>query len=71
MKSANLGDVFEYRGRIFKVVAVNEGYRSLFIEPIDNKICKCCGRSEQFDVIESSPMFQNYSEPIKTIRSIK
>ena len=68
MKKANLGDIFLYQCKLVEVVAINEGHRSIVFQEINPKRCECCGEIKQYDIIESSPLFQENSEPIQTIK---
>lgn len=68
MKRAELGDIFLYNGDLVKVIGINDGQRSIIFQDVDAEICECCGEIKQYNIIESSPLFQDYSEPVKTIK---
>ncbi len=72
-KVNNLSAIFKWKGKLVKVIGVNEGHRSIIMEYIDEKdsdlICGHCGHpvNHHFDVIESSPLFQENAEKIETL----
>lgn len=68
MKTANLRDIFEYEGHLVRVEWINLGQKSIGFVPVDAKPCPCCGVTKHWDVIESSPDFQNNAKPVSTIK---
>lgn len=68
MKTANLRDIFEWEGELVEVRWINEGQRSIGFVPVNAEPCPCCGATKHWDIIESSPNFQNGAKPIKTIK---
>lgn len=68
MKIANLQDVFEWEGQLVEVRWINEGQRSIGFVPVNATPCPCCGEVKHWDIIETSPHFQNCAKPIKTIK---
>jgi len=69
MKTAQLGDIFEYEGELVEVKWINQGQKSIGFAPINAKPCPCCGATKHWDMIESSPNFQNAAKPIETIKN--
>ena len=69
MKQAELQDIFEFQGELVQVRWINRGQKSIGFVPLNAKPCPCCGVTKHWDVIESSPDFQNGAKPIKTIKS--
>ena len=67
MKTAQLQDIFEYEGELVQVRWINQGQRSIGFVPVNAKPCPCCGETKRWDMIESSPNFQNGAKAIKTI----
>lgn len=70
MKTAQLGQYLIFEGKLVKVVSINPGSKSINMETIEDHLCPHCGESlgkKQIEVIESSPMFQNGAESIRTI----
>lgn len=70
MKVANLGDYFLWMGQVVKCQWLGFGEKTIGFKV--TKVIECdCGRKhtyeEGYDVVESSPMFQENAEPIKTI----
>jgi hypothetical protein len=65
--------IFKWRGKLVKVIGINEGMRAINIEYIDEKdsdlLCPHCGKpvNHQFEIIEQSPLFQESAEPIETL----
>jgi hypothetical protein len=68
MKTAKLGDIFTYEGEVVQVRWINEGHRSIGFVPINAKPCECCGETKRWDIIESSPSFQNNAALIQTLK---
>ena len=71
MKTAQLGDYLLWKKQLVKVVFMNPGEKAIGMETLDDKKCPHCGGSlgkEQFEIIESSPMFQEGAEPIQTLK---
>jgi hypothetical protein len=71
MKTAQLGDIFEYQGVLVEVKWINQGYKAIGFVPVNAKPCECCGETKHWDVIESSPNFQEYAIPVQTIKESK
>lgn len=74
MIKAELNDYLEWEGRIYQVKWINPGSRSIGAESIDQSKCPHCGGDigkDTFDMIESSPLFQENAKPIQTIKSWK
>jgi len=71
MKTAKLGDIFKFENQLVEVKWINEGHKSIGFVPINAKPCHCCGKVKSWEVIESSPNFQNNAEPINTIKQNK
>lgn len=70
MKKAKLQDVIEWEGRMYQVVAINTGHRSICMKSLDKNTCIHCGQDNDhdfMDVIEDSPHFQENAKPVKTI----
>lgn len=71
MKTAQLGDVFEWNGQIVKCEWINEGSKSIGFVIKKTVTCPHCKGLHQvdegYDIIESSPLFQKNAEPVKTI----
>jgi len=68
MKTAQLGDIFEFEGELVQVQWINQGYKAIGFVPVNAKPCPCCGATKKWEVIESSPLFQQGANPIKTIK---
>jgi hypothetical protein len=68
MKTAQLGDIFEYEGELVQVQWINQGYKSIGFTPVNAQPCPCCGVTKKWDIIENSPLFQQGANPIKTIK---
>jgi hypothetical protein len=72
MKTAQLGDYLLWEGRVVKVLFINPGSKAIGMETLEDKKCPHCGGSlgkEQFEIIESSPMFQEGAKPLQTINN--
>jgi hypothetical protein len=69
MKTAELGDIFEYEGMLVEVKWINPGQKSIGFVPVNTKPCPCCGETKHWDIIESSPNFQNNAKSIQTIKN--
>ncbi len=67
MKTAKLGDIFKYENQLVEVRWINQGEKSIGFIPVNAKPCSCCGEIKSWEVIESSPNFQQSAEPINTI----
>ncbi len=68
MKTAQLGDIFEFEGELVQVQWINQGYKSIGFTPVNAKPCPCCGVTKKWDIIENSPLFQQGANPVKTIK---
>lgn len=68
MLKAELGDIFEFEGQLVQVRWMNEGSKSIGFVPLNAEPCPCCGETKRWDMIESSPNFQNGAKPIKTLK---
>jgi hypothetical protein len=66
--------IFKCKGKPVKVIGINESHRSIIMEYLDEEdsdiICKNCGNpvNHQFNIIESSPLFQENAKRIETLR---
>lgn len=67
MVTANIWDIFEYNGKLMKVMWINEWYKSIWFIPIIEDKYPHCWREESHEVIEQSLNFQEWAKPIKTI----
>lgn len=71
MKTANLGDYFKWKGQIVLCQWLGLGQKTIgFIVKRKVTCPHCKGEheiEEGYDVVESSPLFQENAEPIKTI----
>ena len=71
MKTAQLGDYFDWNGQIVRVEWMSEGKKSIGFKVKTMVTCPHCKEQheiiEGYDVIESSPMFQENANPIKSI----
>lgn len=74
MKTANLGEYFLWRGEITRVDSINNGHKSICFNTKKQVQCPHCKESHEvddwMDIIESSPMFQEGAEPIKSIKEV-
>ena len=70
MKTAELGDYFEWDGQIVKCEWINEGSKSIGF--VIKEECPHCGGDIRtaMNVIESSPQFQDRAKPIKSIKGM-
>lgn len=60
------GTVIYYDGKLTKVIAIAEG-KTIIMEEINQRECDLCGKKHQISVLESSPLFQKNSLPVKTL----
>ncbi len=70
MKTAQLGDVFEFEGQLVEVKWINPGHKSIGFVPVNAKPCPCCGEIKSWDVVETSLMFQDGAKPVHTIKGM-
>jgi hypothetical protein len=72
-KTAELGQVIRWQGKLATVISLCTGEKMVGIEMIESPKCECCGHpyQYQFDVAESSPLFQESAEPVKTINELR
>jgi len=71
MKTAEPNDIIDWCGRLYKVIGLNPGHKAVAMESIDDNVCPHCGGvigKDRMEIIESSPLFQENAEPIKTIK---
>lgn len=69
MKTAKLGDIFEYDGNLFEVKGIANG-KMLIVESLEEiNICPNCShkRKENRNILEESHNFQTKAKPIETI----
>lgn len=73
MKTAKLGDVFEWMGQLVRVEWINPGEKSIGFRTKEKCKCPHCGGEVEYetgaDIIEASPLFQKNAEPVTTIKS--
>lgn len=71
MKTAQLGDIFEWNGQIVKCEWINPGEKSIGFKIKSEITCPHCKTElelfQAIDVIESSPAFQEGAKAVKTI----
>jgi hypothetical protein len=68
MKNTKLGDVLNYDGQLFKVVAESDK-RMVCLESINSTPCAYCGKygKDRFWIIPESPVFQEKASPVNTL----
>lgn len=64
---AELQDVLRWQGKLYEVIAINDGQRALVLAPVNPVPCPTCGQFDRVYVIESSRLFQENAEPVSTI----
>lgn len=70
MKTADIGQVLKWKGKLVQVKFLNEGHRAIGMEFLEDEHCPNCGHNlgkKQFEIIESSLLFQENAEPVETI----
>lgn len=70
MKKAKLGDYLFWKGDLAKIVG-EAREKTIIIELLENNKCPHCEGDlgkKQISVIPTSPLFQENSEPIQTIK---
>lgn len=65
---AELQDYFLWEGKLCQVISINRGDKSIGFKEVGSKPCPTCGEEKWYDVIESSPLFQENAKPINTIK---
>lgn len=72
MKTAELGDYFEWKGQIVKVEWLNGGFKAIGFYYQELVECPHCQKTHEVPVresaIEASDYFQENAKPIQTIR---
>ena len=68
MKTAKLGALLKWEGQEVKVVGIAEG-KTIIMEPVGARPCNGCGYTEQYHILEHSPLFQENAEPILTLET--
>lgn len=66
-KVAELGDVLRYRGELHEVIGVGEG-KHVILAPVNGRSCAQCGNTHHVTVLERAPIFQDYAEPVATLK---
>ncbi len=69
MKTAKLGDFLLWEGKVAQIRWETD-QRTVGIVILEPNLCPHCGgmlENKAFDVIPTSPMFQENAKPIKTI----
>jgi hypothetical protein len=60
------GTIIKYNGKLCEVVGIaNE--KVLFIIEVGAKPCEICGQIKEYSEVESSPIFQEKAEAVKTL----
>jgi len=70
MKTAKLGDILKWKGKLVEVRWINEGHKSIGMVSFEDKLCPHCHKpigKYEVEHIESSALFQESAEPVKTI----
>lgn len=74
MKIANLGDYFLWKGQVVKCEWLGLGQKTIGFKAKRKVKCPHCKRdhdiTEGMDIVESSPLFQENTEPIKSLTEI-
>ena len=71
----NPNTILKWQGKLVRVISINEGHRAInmeYIDKNDNPKCPHCDmpiKNYQFEIIESSPLFQENAEAIETLTS--
>lgn len=66
MKTAKLGAIIKYQGKLCEVLAFTTG-KVLFIREIGAQPCQHFGVINEYVEVESSQNFQERSEPVETL----
>lgn len=66
MKTAKLGAIIKYQGKLCEVLAFATG-KVLFIREIGAQPCQHCGVINEYVEVESSHKFQERAEPVETL----
>ena len=70
MKTATIGDIFEFNGTLVKCIGYTTGEKVVVMESLEESTCPKCGNGlgfNQFHIVENYPNFQGGVVPINTI----
>lgn len=66
MKTAGLGALLTYEGRLVRVIGIAEG-RTLLLRPVEEVPCPTCRSEGVIHVLEQSRLFQDHAQPVETM----
>lgn len=66
MRRAELGDVAEVRGRLARVLYMNEGNRAITFEFVGSEPCLTCGKPDRITINEGCLNWKHDVKPVST-----